>query len=125
MKYLAADIPVAPPGGFKGFGKLGLETGGSSGALGIFSNFISSAIGLMTIIAIIWFIFTFFIGAIGIITAGGDKQALESSRKKITSGIIGLVVTIAAIFVIDLISTLLGFGDIGILNLEGLFSKLF
>ncbi|MEK7550969.1 MAG: hypothetical protein AAB535_04290 [Patescibacteria group bacterium] len=122
MKNLAIDL--APPGGFKGFGKLGLENGSSEGALGIFSNFISSAIGLMTIIAIIWFIFTFIIGAIGIITAGSDKNTLESARKKIITGIIGLVVTIAAIFVVDLISTLLGFGGVGLLNLEGLFSKI-
>ena len=73
---------------------------------------------------IIWFIFTFIIGAIGIITAGSDKNTLESARKKIITGIIGLVVTIAAIFVVDLISTLLGFGGVGLLNLEGLFSKI-
>lgn len=123
MNYLS-QIDIAPEGGFKGFGKLGLEEGESSGALGIFSNFISSAIGLMTIIAIIWFIFVFFMGAIQWITSGGDKTALEGARKRITTGIIGLVVTIAAIFVIDLIGRILGFGTGGILNLEALFSRI-
>lgn len=119
MVNSSQKIDIAPEGGFKGFGPLGLEKGGAEGAISTFSKFISSAIGLMTIIAIIWFIFTFFIGAIGIITAGGDKQALESSRKKIVNGIIGFVVTIAAIFVIRLIGALLGLPDI--LNLSGLF----
>jgi len=119
MKNYIADIPIAPQGGFKGFGPLG-EIGSEGEGISVFSKFISSAIGLMTIIAIIWFIFTFFIGAIGIITAGGDKQALESARKKIVNGVIGFVVTIAAIFVIRLIGALLGIPDI--LNLSNLFN---
>lgn len=108
-------------GELEGFGPLGNPEGSG---IDTFSNFISSAVGLMTIIAIIWFIFVFFIGAIGIITAGSDKAALEGARKKIMTGIIGLVVTIAAIFIIDLISTILGFGSVGLLNLEGLFGKI-
>lgn len=115
MKNLVADIPIAPPGGFKGFGPLGNPSGNG---IDIFSKFISSAIGLMTIIAIIWFVFTFFIGAIGIISAGGDKNALESAKKKITTGLIGLVVVIAAIFIIRLIGFLFG---IDILNIGKLF----
>lgn len=107
-----AQIQLAPEGGFKGFGPLGNVEGSG---IGTFSRFISSAIGLMTIIAVIWFVFTLITGAIGIMTAGGDKAAMESSRKRITSGIIGLVVVIAAIFILDLIGFLLGvpFLDIG------------
>lgn len=120
---LLTDIEIAPPEGFKGIGEGALANPEGSG-IGTFSKFISSTIGLMTIIAIIWFIFTFFIGAIGIITAGGDKQALESARKKITTGIIGFVVVIAAVFVLDLIGTLLGFGAGGILNLGKLFEQI-
>ena len=117
MNYLAqADF-----GNLSGFGPLGNPQGSGASA---FSSFISTAIGLMTIVAGIWFIFTFFIGAIGIISAGSDKQALESSRKKITTGIIGFVVVVAAVFLVDLISTLLGFGDVGILNFEGLFNQI-
>lgn len=119
-KLLAADTPIAPPGGFKGFGPLG-EPEGSG--ITTFSTFISNTIGIMTIIAIIWFVFTFITGAIGIIASGGDKGALETAKKKITSGLIGLVVVIAATFVIDLIGLLLGFdsGSFGILNINNLF----
>lgn len=117
---LAADIQLAPPGGFKGFGKLGLQGELSTNADLVFTKFISSAIGVMTIIAFIWFIFIFFIGAIGIISSGGDKQALESARKKITSGIVGIVVVIAAIFVIKLIGYLIG---VDILNFASLFAE--
>ena len=112
---LAADLQVAPNNGCTGFGPLGTKVGSG---IDIFSTFISSAIGLMTIIAVIWFVFTFIIGAIGIIGAGSDKNALENSRKKIMNGIIGLVMTIAAIFIISLIGYLFGFK---ILDLKGMF----
>lgn len=116
MNTLAQDLDF---GELKGFGPLGNP--GPTGGVGIFTNFISSAIGLMTIIAFIWFVFSFLTGAIGIITAGSDKQALENARKRIVSGIIGVVVVISAIFIISLIGTLFG---IQILNLPSLFSQI-
>lgn len=112
MNNLAADIPIGPPGGFTGAKDgAGLLANPGTG-IELFANFISSTVGLMTIIAIIWFVFVFITGAIGIIGAGSDKNALEGSRKKIVTGVIGLVVTIAAIFIINLIGYLLGFSNI-------------
>lgn len=106
--------------GLKGYGTLGLENGGD--APSIFANFISSSIGLITIIGIIWFIFIFFIGAIGIITSGGDKNANEAAKKKITSGVIGLVVTVLGLLIVKLIGSLIGLGDI--LDFNRMFSSL-
>ncbi len=123
MNYLAQIKLYDPDKGFlKGFGKLGLETASPTEGISIFTQFVSSVIGLMTIIAIIWFVFKFISGAIGIISSGGDKASLENARKNITTGIIGLVVVIAALFVIDLVGALIGIPDI--LNLEVLFSRL-
>jgi len=119
MKYLA-QINLYDGGGFKGFGKLGLENELATNADLVFGNFISSVIGLITIIAIVWFIFIFITGAVGIITSGGDKNSIESAKKKITSGIIGLVVTIFGIFIIKLIGYILGLPNI--LNFVSLFS---
>lgn len=96
-------------------------TAGNGSAITIFTNFMSKVIGILTVIAIIWFIFTFITGAIGIISSGGDKAALESAQKKITTGLIGLVVVIIAVFAIDLVGYLLGF-SVSILNLPALFS---
>ena len=125
MKNLAADIldiPIAPQGGFTGApGGKGLLAAPGNG-IGLFATFISSTVGLMTIIAIVWFVFVFITGAIGIIGAGSDKNALESSRKKIMTGVIGLVVTIAAVFLINLIGYLLGFSNI--LDLQKMFCSI-
>jgi len=115
MKYLAQlDF-----GQLKGFGPLGNPEGSG---INLFSKFISTTIGLMTIIAIIWFAFVLITGAIGMMGAGGDKQAMESARKRITSGLIGLVVVIAAIFILDLVGTL--FGIPNILNIGELFEQI-
>jgi len=112
MKLLAADIPLAPGGGYQGKGPLGLEGSGPEAATGIFNKFISSTVGVMTVIAFIWFIFLFVSGAISIMTSGGDKASLETARKRLFTGIVGIVVVIAAIFIIDLIGNLLGIPEI-------------
>lgn len=110
MMKLAAGEPINlfEGEGLRGFGPLGLEGKGIGDAPTLFASFISSAIGLMTIIAIIWFVFIFMLGAIGIITSGGDKNSNESARKKITSGVIGLVVTIFGILIVRFIGKLFG-----------------
>lgn len=122
MNNSLAQIDLFPPGGFKGFGKLGLETEAATSADIVFTNFISSAIGLVTIIAIIWFVFLVTTGSFAFMTAGGDKQSLESARKKIISGLIGLMVVIFGIFIIRFIGYLIGIPDI--LNFVSMFSIL-
>ena len=123
MESLLAQTEVFKGEPFRGFGQLGLkEDPTGEGALGIFSKFISSTIGLLTIIAIIWFVFVLISGAIGMIGAGGDKATLESSRKRITSGLIGLVVVVAGLFIVDLVGSIIGIPNI--LNLEELFSQI-
>jgi hypothetical protein len=113
MKNLAEDIKVAPGEGFRGFGNLGLEGSRALDAPNIFTNFISSMIGVLTVIAIIWFVFIFIAGAISYMSAGGDKAAVESARKKIVNGLIGLVMVVIAIFIVKLIGYLIGIPEPG------------
>lgn len=105
---LIADINLYPKGGFSGWGKIGLENSSAEDAPGIFNTFISGVIGVLTIVAALWFIFVFISGAISMISSGGDKGALESARKRIFNALIGLAVVIASIFLIDLVGKLLG-----------------
>lgn len=119
MKNLLTQVQIAPEGGLKGIGTLGSPSGNGIGA---FSTFISGVIAVLTVIAIIWFIFTFITGAISIISSGGDKQALESARKKITTGIIGLIVVLVAIIAVGLIGKVLGIPNI--LNISELLKGL-
>jgi len=114
MKNLLAQggLQIAPNGGFKGFGPLGLENKSSSVAGFVFADFLSSAIGVITIIAIIWFVFIFITGAIGYMSAGGDKNGIESAKKKIVNGVVGIVITAFGLLIIRLIGILIGIPDI-------------
>ena len=122
MKNLLAEIQIAPNNGFKGIGTgiLADPVSQTGGAVGVFTKFISSVIGVLTIIAIIWAVFSIITGAISIISSGGDKQALESARKKITTGIVGLVIVLVSLLILELVGYFLGFT--GLLNIECLFT---
>lgn len=113
---------LSPTGeGFRGFGALGLSLRSADEAPSIFANFISSAIGLVTLIAIIWFLFTFATGAVSIVTGAGDKNAMESAKKKIFSGVVGLAVSVLGLVIARLIGSLIG---IDVLDFGTMFSKL-
>ncbi|MEK7536707.1 MAG: hypothetical protein AAB559_02955, partial [Patescibacteria group bacterium] len=102
------------------FGPLGLEQGQSG--ISVFATFLSSAVGLITIIGIIWMVFIIVTGAVSIISSSGDKQALEGARKKITNGVIGLVVLVSSLFILSFIGKLLGLPNI--LDIATLFKSL-
>ena len=112
-----AETTIGPP-------LEGLGTYASPGdtAPTIFAQFISTIIGLMTVIAAIWFVFLLVGGAIGIMTSGGDKMALESARKRMTTGVIGFVVVVLAMFIMDLVASLLGVENI--LDMQNVIDRL-
>ena len=87
----------------------------------VFSDVISNAIGVMTIIAGIWFIFQFISGGYSYMTAGGDQQKVNNASQRITNAIIGLVVVVAAYAIASLIGKILGFN---LLNVGKLIKKL-
>lgn len=98
---------------FRGIGPLGLENDiAGFGAKFIFANFLSATIGIITLVGFIWFIVIFFTGAIGIIASGGDKAKFAEARTKLTTGLIGLIVLIAGVFLVQLVGDLLGLGNI-------------
>jgi len=117
-----AQIDLFSGEGYEGFGTLGLE--GSvqdSQAATIFQNFISSTIGLIGIVAIIWFIIIIVTSGISYMSAGADQKATEAARKKTTNGLIGLLITIFGIFIINLIGQI--FNIPSILQIPALIEK--
>lgn len=107
-----------PVGGFTLPGPLG-QVGDGTGAAVTLEGIISTAIGVMTIIAFIWFVIQFFIAAVQIIGSGGDKAALTSARSKLSTSVIGLIVVIGAIFFIELVGTILGLDILSLADLIG------
>ena len=109
-------IAVGNP--INGFGAL---SEGDAGVANL-DRIISTGIGILTVIGVVFFMFNLITGAISIISAGGDKGKYEEARTKITNSIIGLVVVVAAFFVADVVMVLLGLD--GILNLPGIIPTL-
>lgn len=116
MNKLAAVIQLGPSSGtgFQGFGALGLVGKSGPDAAIVFQNVISITIGVITVVATIWFMVQLLTGALSIIGSGGDKNKVEQAKTKISSALVGLVVVIAGIFIVDLVGSLFGFSILNI-----------
>lgn len=97
-------------GQISGFGPLGQSKAFADPqvASNTFTRVISIIIGLLTMIAGLYFTFQFILGAFSWLSSGGDKAKLQEAQKKITNAVIGLTVVIISVFIIDLIGLLLG-----------------
>ena len=90
---------------------------GTSGNAGVtfLQNAIPAAISLGFVVGVLVFFFMLLIGAIQWISSGGDKQAVETARGKITNAIIGLVILLILFAILQLINV---FFKVQILNLS-------
>jgi hypothetical protein len=113
MTTFFGSIPLSPSGGFSGFGKIGLENSSADQSGNVLTQILSTAIGGITLIAFLYFMLQFFIGAVDWIASGGDKVKVGNARDRILHAVQGLVITVVAIFLIDIIGKILG---ISILN---------
>lgn len=75
---------------------------------------LSTVIGFLTIFGGIYFVINFILGGLNWASAGGDTGKVESAQKKMTSGLIGLVVMVSSYGIMYIIANVLG---IDILNL--------
>ena len=119
---IAASLPIGPPDGFQGRGTIGLEGQDPTLAGDILSNVLSTVIGVMTVIAILWFIFLLLIGAFGVMSAGADKNKVAEAQARISNGLIGLIITFSAIAIIMVVGYIFGISDI--INIPVLISRL-
>lgn len=93
----------------------------SEGGTAFFSKLLPNAIGLAFLVGVLIFFAMLVWGAITWISSGGDKQALEGARGRITSALIGLVLLFASLAIIKLIEAFFGISiltlDIGALKI--------
>jgi hypothetical protein len=73
-----------------------------------FVEVISRVIGVLTIVAGIYFIFQMFIGSVNWLSAGSDKQGVDNAKKRITNAIIGLLLVVVSYSLIAIVSAFLG-----------------
>lgn len=98
-----------PLGNIQGVGPLGTNAiqNASTAALSL-DLIISNVIGLMTILAGIWFFYQIIISALAWISSGGDKQNLQTAQKRMTNAVIGLFIVVASYAIIGVVGKFLG-----------------
>lgn len=82
-----------------------------------FNSAISFIIAFMTVLAGLFFLFQFFIGAATWLTAGGNENNLTAAKQRLINSIIGLGIVVAAYGIIALIATLLSIKILDPLNI--------
>lgn len=83
------------------------------GVLSTLELVISSVLGLATVVGSILFIYTFIMGALGWLSAGGDSGKITKARDQMIQGVVGLIILVAAYAIVGLVGTIVG---IDILN---------
>lgn len=102
----------------RGLGPQPVNGDGVSQLEGIISNII----GFITIVAFVFFLFQIIFAGYGFMSASGDEKKLETSRKKLTNGILGLTIVVVAYGLTAFIAGLLGIDNI--FNLSSFFDSL-
>jgi len=100
MNYLALSIPKGP-----GQGSVQVKAPGDipTGGLPIVAKVIGNAITFMLIITVILTLIFLVWGGVQWIQSGGDKQKVAQARSRITYSIIGLIIALAAFFILNVI----------------------
>jgi cytochrome bd-type quinol oxidase subunit 2 len=70
--------------------------------------FISNMIGLLTIVAGLFFVFYFIMGGLNWITAGGEQGKIEKARDQMVQSVIGMVVIVISYGLMGIIGKFLG-----------------
>jgi hypothetical protein len=84
------------------------ESTATQTGLSFFQTFVPHLVGLALAIGTTIFFFILILGAIQWISSGGDKQALEGARSKITNALIGIVIMFSIFAVLSLIQYFFG-----------------
>lgn len=122
MYYLAqAAHELAPTGGLHGVGPFQTIPTTPEGIGNKIATVISQVIGLLSIVAIIWFVLQLVLAGITIISAGGNKEKIAETQKRITYSALGLLVALLATFLVAILSYIF---NIDFLNLGSILEKL-
>jgi hypothetical protein len=86
----------------------GVPTGGTD----MLPKILQVGINIMFLIAILLSVIYFILGGISWITSQGDKQKIDSAKKKLTYAIIGLVIVFISFAIMHLVGGILGAGNL-------------
>lgn len=94
----------------------------SGGSASQIEKIISSIIGILTVLGVIYFTIQIILAGFTMMSSQGDPKELESAKKRLTTNVIGLALIIIAYGLGALISSLLGISNV--FNLKNVFYPL-
>lgn len=101
---------------------LGLAPVDSDVGVSLLDNTISQIIGVLTLVAFIYFVIQVILAGYAFISGQGDEKKIESARKRLTDGILGITIVVIAFGITALIAKLIGLGPI--FDLTTIFSNI-
>jgi cytochrome bd-type quinol oxidase subunit 2 len=96
-----------PLGTFKGVGPFQQVKDDASVGTGL-GNLISQIVTVFTVLAGIFFVIYFMIGAFKWITSGGDQNKTEEAKRQLTQAAIGIIVVAVSYFIVSIVGGVLG-----------------
>ncbi|MCD6225664.1 hypothetical protein J7J95_01105 [bacterium] len=110
-KLLAAEyLPL------EGVGKIG-EVGEEP--VRKLEQMISALIGILSVAAVVYFLFQIIFTGFQWISSGGDAQKIKQAQSRLSQSVIGLVIVLLAMVVLSLISYLFGVDFLDLSSLLG------
>lgn len=101
----------------------GIKLGTDKNAVPVkFENFISQFIGILTIVAIIYFIIQIIFAGYAFMGSNGDSKKIEQAKAHLTQNILGLTIILVAVIITNIMGNLFGLGNI--LNFAENFNKI-
>ena len=83
---------------------------------------IGTLVGFLVVISVIAALIYIILGAFQWITSGGDKAKVESARNHIIAAVVGLVIIALSFVILNIVTNLLGIGDITNLQIKSIVS---
>jgi hypothetical protein len=112
FNHLLADVSV--PHSLGTLSGLGVDPG-ANGTLTL-EKIISQIIGVLTIVAVIFFAIQIIFAGYNFISAQGDEKKYEAARQSLTNGVLGLTVVVIAVGLGSLLASLAGISNVLDLN---------
>jgi len=92
--------------------QVGIQVDESSNGVLELDNIISTVIGVLTLVAFIYFVIQVILAGYAFISGQGDEKKIESARKRLTDGILGITIVVIAFGITALIAKLIGLDNI-------------
>jgi len=94
----------------------GLPVKDAATSVTLAEKLISSVIGFLTFIGFIYFVIQVILAGYLFMSSEGDKGKTETARKKLTDGLLGIVIIVVALGLVSLLASVLGIDKIFDLN---------